>query len=329
LYGMKYMKRVGYDPWGAVTLQETFVRLSEEGGAKQQSWMEGLFASHPPSTERVERNTQTAQELGRGGDLGAERYTAQMAELQKMKPAYDKYDKAVAAVSKKDFATAKSLVNEAAKAVPREGRFQELLGEIALAEKQPQAALPYYRKAIELNPDYFGSYLGAGVAQLQAGDKARAEEWLTKSAELLPTAPAAYYLGNISRDRGDAAKARQYYQAAAGSNSNIGKAAAAEYMKMDLPQNPGNYVAAAGQFDAQGRLLVVVQNRSPLPLRAIQVTPVLVDSAGRIVQQGNPIQLNATLKSGEQTAAPSGVTNLSQAQLQALRFRVDGARIAE
>jgi len=329
LYGMKYMKRVGYDPWGAVTLQETFVRLSSEGGAKQQSWMEGLFASHPPSTERVERNTQTAQELGRGGDLGAERYAAQMAELQKMKPAYDKYDKAVAAASKKDFATAKSLANEAAKAVPREGRFQELLGELALAEKQPQAALPYYRKAIELNPNYFGSYLGAGVAQLQAGDKAKAEEWLTKSAELLPTAPAAYYLGNISRDRGDAAKARQYYQAAAGSNSNIGKAAAAEYMKMDLPQNPGNYVAAAGQFDAQGRLLVVVQNRSPLPLRAIQVTPVLIDSSGRVVQQGNPIRLNATLKSGEQTAAPSGITNLSQAQLQALRFRVDGARIAE
>ena len=28
-YGMKYMKPAGYDPWGAVTLQETFVRLSE------------------------------------------------------------------------------------------------------------------------------------------------------------------------------------------------------------------------------------------------------------------------------------------------------------
>src|SRR6202008_4519145 len=90
LYGMKYMKLVGYDPWGAVTLQETFVRLSEQGGAKQQSWMESLFASHPPSRERVERNKQTAEQLGRGGALGTERYAAQMTELQNMKPAYDK-----------------------------------------------------------------------------------------------------------------------------------------------------------------------------------------------------------------------------------------------
>jgi predicted Zn-dependent protease len=59
-YGMKYMKLAGYDPGGAVTLQETFVRLSQQGGAKQQSWLEGLFASHPPSIERVEKNKATA-----------------------------------------------------------------------------------------------------------------------------------------------------------------------------------------------------------------------------------------------------------------------------
>ena len=72
-YGMTYMKLAGYEPWGAVTLQETFVRLSQAGGAKEASWMEGLFASHPPSAERVERNKRTAGELGRGGEAGADR----------------------------------------------------------------------------------------------------------------------------------------------------------------------------------------------------------------------------------------------------------------
>ncbi len=329
LYGMKYMKLVGYDPWGAVTLQETFVRLSQAGGAKQTSWMEGLFASHPPSEERVARNKQTAAELGRGGDVGAERFATATKQLRQMKPAYDKYDQAVAAAGKKDFATAKSLAAEAAKAVPREGRFHELLGELALAEKNPQAALPYYQKAIELNPNYFGSYLGAGIAQVQLGDKARAEEWLNRSAQLLPTAPAAYYLGNIARDKGDSSKALQYYQAAASSNSSYGKAAAAEYMKMDLPQNPGHYVAAAGQLDAQGRVLVVVQNRSQVPLNGIRVTPVLVDGTGRIVQQGNPVTINAVVKPGEQAAAATGLGNLPQEQLQALRFRVDDAKLAQ
>ena len=49
LYGMRYMSAAGYDPQGAVTLQETFVRLSEGG---QQDWLSGLFASHPPSQAR-------------------------------------------------------------------------------------------------------------------------------------------------------------------------------------------------------------------------------------------------------------------------------------
>jgi predicted Zn-dependent protease len=328
-YGMKYMKLAGYDPTGAITLQETFVRLSEQGGAKQQSWLEGLFASHPPSLERVEKNKQTAQRLGVGGEMGQDRYVAKTKTLRDTKPAYDKYDQALAAAQKKDFAAAKSLASEATKAVPREARFHELLGELELAGKQPQAALPHYQKAIELNPSYFGSYLGAGVAQFQAGNKAKAEEWLTKSAQLLPTAPAAYYLGNIARERGDGARAMEHYRAAAGSNSQIGQLAAAEFVRMDLPQNPGNYVGTSGQFDSQGRPMLIIQNRAPVALTNIQVTPVLVDGAGRVLQQGAPVRVPRSLKSGEQVSADAGLGNLTQEQLPYLRFRVDEARVAE
>ena len=75
-YGMKYMKLAGYDPSGAVSLQETFVRLSQQDGAKKQGWLEGLFASHPPSAERVEQNKRTTEELGRGGEIGEEKFAA-------------------------------------------------------------------------------------------------------------------------------------------------------------------------------------------------------------------------------------------------------------
>jgi beta-barrel assembly-enhancing protease len=328
-YGMKYMKLSGYDPWGAVTLQETFVRLSEQGGQKQQSWLEGLFASHPPSMERVEKNKQTAEQLGRGGEVGQEKYAAQMKPLLQAKPAYDKYDQALAAARKKDLATAKSLTNEAARMLPREGRFYEFLGELSLADKQPDAAITQYQKAIELNPNYFGSYLGAGVAQFQTGNKAKAEEWLSKSVQLLPTAPAVYYLGNIARDRGDKAKAMEYYRAAAGSQSQTGQLAAAEFVRMDLPQNPGNYVATGGDFDAQGRLMVVVQNRAPVALTDFKVTPVIIDASGNVVRQSVPVQLNDVLKPGEQAAAHTGIANMSRDQLPYLRFRVDSARVAQ
>jgi beta-barrel assembly-enhancing protease len=329
-YGMKYMKLAGYDPTGAITLQETFVRLSQQGGAKEANWLEGLFASHPPSQERVDKNKQTAQQLGIGGDLGQERYAARIKPLRDAKPAYDKYDEAIAAArKKKDYAAAKALANDAIKALPREARFHELLGELSLAEKQPQAAIPHYQKAMQLDPNYFGSYLGAGVAQFQAGNKTKAEEWLTKSSELLPTAPAAYYLGNIARERGETAKAMQHYRAAATSNSQIGQAAAAEFVRMDLPQNPGNYVGTGGQFDAQGRPVLVIQNKAPVALTDIQVTPVLIDNSGRVLQQGAPVRVSRPLKSGEQIAANAGLGNLTQEQLPFLRFRVDGARVAE
>ena len=103
-YGMKYMKLAGYDPWGAVTLQETFVRLSEAGGKKQQSWLEGLFASHPPSQERVEQNKKTAAELGRGGEVGEERTRRASKPLRRSSPRTTSTTQAMAAARKKDFA---------------------------------------------------------------------------------------------------------------------------------------------------------------------------------------------------------------------------------
>lgn len=327
-YGMRYMKKAGYDPTGAVTLQETFVRLAEEGG-RQQSWLEGLFASHPPSTERVAQNKRLLAELGAGGELGAERYQAKIAPLRKLEPAYEKHDEAIAAAQKNDFDTARRLAREAVDMQPNIGRFHQLLGDIELANKRPDAALPHYRKAMDLNPNYFGSYLGAGIAQYQSGDKTQAEQWLTRSIELLPTAPAAYYLGNIAKERGQMQKAMEYYQAAAGSSSRYGQLAASEIVRVDLPRNPGNYVATAGQLDASGRLILIVENRAPVPLTSIRVTPVLIDAGGRIVREGSPIVIREVLKPNQRVAGDAGVGALSPEQLSYVRFRVDGAQIAQ
>jgi tetratricopeptide (TPR) repeat protein len=323
------MKKAGYDPWGAVTLQESFVRLSKESGAKSQGFLEGLFASHPPSEERVDRNKQTAESLGRGGEVGDAVYAARIKSLTEIKPAYDKYDKALAAAQKKDYAQAKQLANEAVTLLPKEARLHQALGEIALAEKDPQKAIPYYEKAMALDPDYFGSYLGAGVAQYRLGNKSKAQEWLAKSAQLLPTAPAAYYLGELARGRGDTQKAMQYYQAAATSQSDIGKQAAGEYVRLDLPQNPGNYIAVAGQLTTKGRVFVVVQNRAPIALADISVTPALVDGAGRVVQTAPTLRFNQSIAPGEQAALDAGIGALTQQQMAALRFRIDGARVVE
>ncbi len=326
LYGTRLMKAAGYDPTAAVTLQETFMRLSE---GRKSGWLEGLFASHPPSEERVQKNRETVAQLGATGDLGQQRYQAKIAPLLQMKPAYDKYDQALAAMQKKDVATARSLASEAARLVPREAQFHQLLGDIAVNEKNYQEALPHYQRAQQYNDDYFGSWLGAGVAHYRLGNKSQARQSLQRSYELLPTAPAALYLGNLLRDAGDVDGAMKYYQAAASSDSSIGQEAAREAVLVDLPRNPGNYVAAEVVRDGQGRPVMAVQNRAPVALSNIVITPVRVGGDGRIAAQGQPVTIRGPLAPGAQAAADAALGGLSAEQLGSVRFRIDAARVAQ
>ncbi|MGD9843653.1 MAG: M48 family metalloprotease [Steroidobacteraceae bacterium] len=326
-YGMVYMQRAGYNLNAAVTLQQTFLRLSVAQG-RNQNWLEGLFASHPPSAERVATNQATSTELGgSGGELGVERYAVKTAELRKLKPAYDKYDQALAAVNKKDLVGAKKLAAEAAQLLPPEARFAQLLGDIAMSQQQPKEAVAAYEKAIALDANYFGPYLGGGIAQFKLGDKAKAEKWLKKSASLLPTAPAAYYLGSIAKDRGDVAGAMQLYQSASTSQSEYGQLAVAEFQRMDVGQNPGNYIATAVQQDAAGRVLFALQNRAQLTVTNLEVIPVLLDSFGRVVQQGQRRSLRVTLRSGETMVVDSGLGVMSAEQVALMRVSVSSVQL--
>jgi predicted Zn-dependent protease len=329
LYGMRYLRKAGYDPRAAVTLQQKFLALSQKDGSAQQGRFEQLLASHPPSAERVTRNQQTSAELGEGGELGAERYQARIAPLVKLKPAYDKADEAMAAAKKKDLGKARTLAAEAAALAPREARFPQLQGDVELADKKPKQALPYYDRALALDGEYFGAHLGAGIAAFQAGDKPRAERALEQSAKLLPTAPAYYYLGQLAKERGDLPRAMTLLREAAGSSSEIGRQAAVEYVTLDLPRNPGNYVATAAQLDSRGNLLLVLENRAPVALAGIVATPLLVDALGQVVRQGRPVQVPQVLQSGQRTVVDAGVGAVSPQQLGAVKFRIDGLRVAQ
>jgi predicted Zn-dependent protease len=329
LYGMRYMQRAGYDPAAAVTLQEKFVALASKDGARRASWLEGLFASHPPSQERVERNRATLAAGGPGGTLGAERYAAALAPLRAAKPAYDKADEAVAAAERKDYARARALADEAAGLLPREGRFQQLLGDIALAQKQPQRALAHYDRALALDPGYFGGHLGAGLAAFRLGAADRARQALARSAELLPTAPALYHLGLLAKRAGDRDAAMRYFSAAAESNSDFGRQATVEVLREDLPRNPARYLATAAQRDGRGALVIVVENRTSVPLAEVQVTPELVGAGGGVEQRGTPLRIGRPLEPGERVVLDAGVGAVGDDALARTRVRVDYARAVE
>ena len=187
-YGMEYMVRAGYDPQAAVSLQQTFVRLSQNG---QPNWLEGLFASHPPSQERVEANRVIAQRIQRPGvSEGRDSYAKNLGYLKKIKPAYDKHDEAYKKLKDNDYQGALQLANAALGIEPREPAFHALKGDIYYKQKQFQQALPYYDAAIKRDSEFFYPYLRRGESYKALGQHDKAKADLNRSMQLLPTKTA-------------------------------------------------------------------------------------------------------------------------------------------
>jgi predicted Zn-dependent protease len=234
-YGMKYMKRAGYDVNGAVTLQEMFVRMS---GDKESDWFEGLFATHPPSQERVDANRKMAAKLGAGGEVGAEAYAAAMAKTMAAKPAYEAYEEGRKALGEKHPDVALQKAAQAIKLAPGEAQFHALKGDAYIQQKNLQAATQAYTDAIARNDSYFYYPLRRGLIAENQGKDDVARPDLETSARLLPTGIAAYALGNIASRANDLGLARKYYSAAAGSGGEVGKAAQQALARLDAQQRP-------------------------------------------------------------------------------------------
>ena len=327
LYGMQYMKKAGYDPTAAVNLQETFVRLSAD---RKSNFIDGLFASHPPSQARVDANKATLAKLGAGGDWGKEVYAQKTAKLKATQAAYKAYDDGVKALVAKDTAKATALANQAIKGEPREARFQELLGDIALTERKTTEALAYYDKAIKLQPDYFKPHVQSGIALYNAGKKTEAEPFLKRANELLPTAPGHALLGQIAEERGDIDNALKHYSVAAGSNSDYGKEANARGVRLDLPRNPSKYLQSGAVADNAGALFVVVQNNTDVPVGRVQVRVVKYDAkTGRAIAQSAPMTISGGVAPGKRNQIAIGEKVATPQEAQLYKVVVEAAEVAK
>jgi predicted Zn-dependent protease len=276
-YGMRYMRDAGYDPQGAVTLQETFVRLSE---GRNQDWLSGLFASHPPSEERVRENRARANRWQAGGRLGTESFAAAMQKTMAAKPAYDAYDEGRKALSEKKADEALALAEEALTLFPAEAHFHALRGDVRLFKDQYGMAVTNYDRAISRRDDFFYYHLQRGLAKQELGQSDGAVVDLERSLAILPTAPAHYALGKISEQRGMRAAAIEHYKVIASSGGEYGEAGTAALARLDMPTNPSAYVASACGDDGSGQIVVQVRNDTSVAIMGVQVQFRYVDSGG-------------------------------------------------
>jgi len=322
-YGMQYMVRAGYDPQGAVDLQRTFVKLSK---GRQQNWLRGLFASHPPSEERLRNNEALLATLPKGGERGVERYQTRTSHLMKTKPAYDAYDKGRARLKEGNSVSARRLAMKAIKAEPKEALFYALLGDVEQKESRLRPASRHYNKAIGLNPDLFYLYLQRGLVNEKLDRAGQAQSDLERSIELLPTAEAYHSLGNLARRAGRVNEAKAYYAKVAGTQGELGKQAYGALVDLDLKENPGKYIQLKVGQDRQGRILAQVSNPTPRNIGGLLVAIQLKGANGQVLRLNR--SLRGVVAAGGQQLFDLRLTGkLTQQQVATLQGAIIGAEV--
>ncbi len=271
-YGTRFLAKAGYDPYAAVTLQETFVRLA---GEQRMDWMQGLFASHPASTERVTNNRRLlrqlrAEGLGRG-ELNQPAYAAALANLTAAAPAYDAYDEAQALYADDQLDAALAKVNEALRLHNEEAQFHGLRGAIRYQQRRYEDAVTNFDRAIARDPGYFFYFLNRGLALRQQGDPDRAKADLTQSVRIFPTATAYRSLGEIAEAEGNSDAARRYYAQAGQGQGEQAQAARASLVRLELPSQPAKYVQTRVRRDERGRYVLQVRNVANVPIGDVLV----------------------------------------------------------
>ncbi|QOC21726.1 M48 family metalloprotease [Wenzhouxiangella sp. AB-CW3] len=221
-YGMIYMHRAGYDPQGAVDLMESFLRLSE---GRDPGFMAGLFASHPPSRERVENNRRTLADLGAGGEVGRDRYQQAIAGIKALEPAYEAHDKGRLALQQGDHEKALARAEEALALEDGEPTFHALRGDALASLGRYADAESAYSSALARDESWFYQHLRRGMVRERLGELSGARSDLRASIDRLETAEGHYHLGNVERASGNRQQAVKHYRTAAQSDGDAGRRA--------------------------------------------------------------------------------------------------------
>ena len=324
-YGMGYMAKAGYSPVGAVRLQELFVSLK---GDKTADFFSQLFASHPPSQERVLANRKRAATLPSGKAYKA-RYQKKIAQLLKDRDAYKAYEEAIAALKDKRAKAALTLLDKAVAIQPNEGQFWELRGLAWEMLDNPANAEKAFSTAIRKSSDYFSPKLYRGMLRYTEGNKSGAAADLKASYALLPTRTAAFYLGELSLAQGDRSGALNYYRSASAGNDDIGSEAQTRIATLELAQQPARYLLSKAYVAANGYLKVAVKNNSTVAVEGVKVQLGRLQTNG-VVGQVRTLKGSYKLSPGQEISINTNIGPFtSTAGANAYRSKVTAARPAK
>lgn len=227
--GIKLMVKAGYDAKAAVEIQQLFLQKSK---ARKSNALQDLFASHPPSEERVSNNQKRISSYPTGGFRGQNEYKQAITSILRDKPAYDLYQQAIAAYGAKNYVEAENLSQKAIALQPKEYLFWEFKGVNLFQQKKYNESIAAQDKSIGLNARFFRTYLYRGMAYQANSDWNKAEASFSASLNFLPTQIATFHLAEIAERKGDRATAIKHYSTVAKSGGELGKAAQEKLLRL-------------------------------------------------------------------------------------------------
>src|SRR5512139_1475665 len=212
--GIDYMVKAGYNPEGAVQLQEYFYRQLE--GGENPMWAEGLFRTHPFSKERLDnaraRIAQRYPDTVKNPNytFNGATFLAKTARLREVQKAYDVSDVGDRLLKEKRWEEALAKYREAERMQSGQAPFHSSAGSVYLSRKEYAAAEGELRKAIALDGELFEPRFLLGALKYKEREYRAAIPELERSMDLYPTKQAAAMLSKSYQAVGDAANAKKY-----------------------------------------------------------------------------------------------------------------------
>lgn len=233
--GIDYMVKAGYDPVGAIQLQEYFSREVENGTSPQL--LAGLFRSHPFSSERLVGNrryieTHYPHRAGDGQD--AVMFARAIESLSRTRQGYATYDRAQKLEQQGQLPEAIDLYHQALLEAADQPLILTSLGLAYLRREDMVPARRYLIKAVNLQGDYYQSRLALGYVYQQKQQYQDAHKQLEAGFKLLQTLEGGYMLAKAREQVGDKKGARDLYSAVAKADpgGKLGQSAAAQLKQM-------------------------------------------------------------------------------------------------
>lgn len=168
--GVALMVRAGFDPNGAVDMQEKLAKLGSGGNSVAQK----LLGTHPISRERLTAIRAEVAKYPNEGQVTSPEFTRAKAKIQSLAGGLTLISNARKKGAEKNFRPALLLTTRALKILPNEHSVWRLNAELLVASQEPQKAVESALRVRELNPSDPISELLLSYCYEASGDSIRA-----------------------------------------------------------------------------------------------------------------------------------------------------------